>query len=68
VDGAPQNAYSTVLQGLLTNQSTRSYIWSPDSKHIAYFCHPSNPAANDDIFLCLDGKGAHLEVRQRTEI
>ena len=60
VDGAPQNAYSAILQGLQTNQSTRSYTWSPDGKHVAYFCHPTNPAANDDMFLCLDGKGTRL--------
>ena len=60
LDGALQNAYAPMMQGPLTNQSSRSYVWSPDSKHIAYFCHPTDPAANNDMYLCLDGKGAHL--------
>ena len=60
IDGVPQNAYSAALQGPLNNQATRPYIWSPDSKHFAYFCHPTDPAANNDMYLCLDGKGAHL--------
>jgi hypothetical protein len=60
LDGVPQNAYSPIMQGPLTNQSSRSYIWSPDSKHIAYFCHPNNPAANDDMYVCLDGRSAHV--------
>jgi WD40 repeat protein len=59
VDGAEQNAYVPVLPGAL-NKSNASYVWSPDGKHIAYFCHVNNPGAGDDMYLCVDGKGAHL--------
>jgi WD40 repeat protein len=60
VDGVEQTAFTAALQGPNNNQATRPYVWSPDSKHIAYFCRPNNPAAGDDMYLCLDGKGAHL--------
>ncbi len=60
VDGVQQTAFSAALQGPKKNQTTRPCVWSPDSKHVAYFCRPSNPAANDDMYLCLDGKGVHL--------
>ncbi|HYA23400.1 MAG TPA: hypothetical protein VEF05_04515 [Terriglobales bacterium] len=59
LDGAQQNAYVPVLPGPL-NKGNASYVWSPDGKHIAYFCHVNNPGANDDMYLCVDGKGAHL--------
>lgn len=60
VDGVPQNTYVPIMQGPLTNLASRPYLWSPDSKHIAYLCHPTDPSANNDIFLCLDGKSVHL--------
>jgi len=59
LDGTLQNAYSPVMPGPL-GKGNASYIWSPDGKHIAYFCRSSSPGANDDMYLCLDGKGAHL--------
>ena len=31
-------------------------MFSPDSKHIAYFCRSSNPAVGTDLYLCLDNK------------
>ncbi len=60
VDGAAQTAYSPLLGGPLDNISTRPYVWSPDSKHIAYFCRPNNPAAGNDTYLCLDDKGVRV--------
>jgi WD40 repeat protein len=59
LDGTLQNAYSPIMPGPL-GKGNASYIWSPDGKHIAYFCRSSSPGANDDMYLCLDGKGAHL--------
>lgn len=59
LDGVQQNAYVPVMTGPL-NKGNGAYLWSPDGKHIAYFCHSANPGANDDMYLCVDGKGAHL--------
>ncbi len=60
VDGAPRLGYGLVNNGPLSNISTRPYIFSPDNKHIAYFCRSSNPAAGDDMYVCLDGKAARV--------
>lgn len=37
-------------------------IFSPDSKHVAFFCLSSNPAASSDIGLCADGKFTRLAL------
>jgi hypothetical protein len=60
VDGVARTGYGLVNQGPLDNISTRPYIFSPDSKHIAYFCRSSDPAAGNDIYLCLDDKAVRL--------
>jgi hypothetical protein len=61
LDGVPQTAYSPINGGQVVSDINISpYIWSPDSKHIAYLCRSSNPAANNDIWVCLDDKAAHL--------
>lgn len=60
VDGVAQTAYSPINSGPLTNINTRPYIWSADSKHIAYFCRSTSPAAGNDIYVCLDDKAIRL--------
>jgi len=60
LDAAAQKAYGPTNFGPLSNINTRGYVWSPDSKHIAYFCRPNNPAANNDIYLCVDGKATRV--------
>jgi Tol biopolymer transport system component len=60
LDGVAQTAYSPVNLGPPDNISTRPYIWSPDSKHIAYLCRSTNPAANNDVDLCVDDKAVRL--------
>jgi len=58
VDGVQQPNYTPT--GSTGNVNTRPYVWSPDGKHIAYFCRPSNPAAGDDVYLCLDNKAVRI--------
>jgi hypothetical protein len=61
VDGVPQTAYRPTGGGGMTNINTRPYIFSPDSKHIAYFCRSANPAAAvEDMYLCLDNKAVRV--------
>jgi WD40 repeat protein len=61
VDGVPQTAYRPTGGGGMTNKNTRPYIFSPDSKHIAYFCRSANPAAAvEDMYLCLDNKAVRV--------
>lgn len=61
LDGVPQTAYIPVGGGPMTNINTRPYVFSPDSKHIAYFCRSTNPAVPaDDLFLCLDNKAVRV--------
>jgi WD40 repeat protein len=61
VDGVPQTAYRPTGGGGMTNMNTRPYIFSPDSKHLAYFCRSANPAAAvEDMYLCLDNKSVLL--------
>ena len=60
VDGVARTGYGLVNQGPLSNISTRPYIFSPDSKHIAYFCRSSDPAAGNDLYVCLDDKVVRL--------
>ena len=60
VDGVPQSAYVMTTNGGLTKDGTRAYVWSEDSKHIGYMCRPNNPAGNNDVYACVDGKAVHL--------
>jgi len=60
LDGVAQTAYTVATVGGLTNDGTRAYVWSPDSQHIAYTCRPSNPAANNDVYACVDNKSVRL--------
>ncbi len=59
-DGVAQSAYIVANVGALTKDGTRAYSWSPDSQHIGYMCRPNNPAANNDLYACLDGKSVRL--------
>jgi hypothetical protein len=47
-DGVPQSPYGMF--------SDAPFVFSPDSKHIAYSCRPPNPTGNDDVGVCLDNK------------
>jgi hypothetical protein len=49
-DGMPQTAYGAIE----ANQAF--YTMSPDGKHVAYVCRSSNPAAGNDVGVCVDGK------------
>ncbi len=60
IDGVPQTTFSPVNLGPLDNISTRPYIWSSDSKHIAYLCRSTNPAANNDVDVCVDDKAVRI--------
>ena len=60
LDGVAQSAYTVATVGGLTNDGTRAYVWSPDSQHIGYMCRPNNPAANNDVYACVDTKAVHL--------
>jgi dipeptidyl aminopeptidase/acylaminoacyl peptidase len=59
-DGVAQSAYMVANTGALTKDGTRAYSWSPDSQHIGYMCRPNNPAAGNDLYACVDGKGVRL--------
>jgi hypothetical protein len=50
LDGVQQAAYGAIE----ANQTI--YTFSPDGKHLAYFCTSANPAAGNDVGVCLDGK------------
>lgn len=58
LDGNPQATFI----GMEVNQSdghyqTQSLVhFSPDSKHLAYFCRLAEPAAGNNQGVCLDGK------------
>jgi WD40 repeat protein len=58
LDGTPQ----ATLAGIEVNQSEGHYLtqtlvhFSPDSKHLAYFCRSADPAAGNNQGVCLDGK------------
>ncbi|MBV9183087.1 MAG: hypothetical protein JO356_17430 [Acidobacteria bacterium] len=41
----------------------RSVLFSPDSKHVAFFCWSSDPAAPNNPGICMDGKYAHLSLQ-----
>jgi hypothetical protein len=46
----------------LTDIVSRPYIWSPDSKHVAYFCHSSDMTLANDVFLCVDDSMVRLGI------
>lgn len=60
LDGVAQTDYLPASLGPLNNVMTRAYQFSPDSKHVAYFCRSSNPSAGNDVYLCVDGKAVKL--------
>jgi hypothetical protein len=60
VDGVAQAAYAVAGNEALANDGGRAYVWSPDSKHFAYLCRSSNPAANSDMYVCMDSKAVKL--------
>jgi hypothetical protein len=61
VDGVvQQTGYAPAGSGFMS-ANNKPYVFSPDSKHIAYFCRSGNPAANpNDVYLCLDNKAVLL--------
>jgi hypothetical protein len=61
VDGVlQQTGYAPAGSGFMS-ANNKPYVFSPDSKHIAYFCSNVNPAANpNDRYLCLDNKAVLL--------
>lgn len=61
VDGVANTAYANVAEPGSRNQ-TAGYQWSPDSKHIAYLCRSSNPAAGNQIYACIDNKAVPVGV------
>jgi len=61
VDGVvQQTGYAPAGSGFMS-ANNKPYVFSPDSKHIAYFCRSGNPAANpNDVYVCLDNKAVLL--------
>lgn len=59
VDGVANAAYANVAEPGGRNQFA-GYQWSPDSKHIAYLCRSSNPAAGNDLYVCIDNKAVRI--------
>ena len=57
-DGVPQSSFT----GFEVNESAGHFLtqslvhFSPDSKHLAYFCRLADPAAGNNQGVCLDGK------------
>jgi hypothetical protein len=60
LDGVAQTGYSPINLGPLKDIATRPYVFSPDNKHIAYICRSTNPAAGNDIDLCVDNKAVRI--------
>ena len=58
LDGVPQDTFTATevnqTDGHFLTQSLVQF--SPDSKHLAYFCHLADPAAGNNQGVCLDGK------------
>jgi hypothetical protein len=54
LDGVAQSSYRTLSSAL------GSYVWSPDGKHVAYFCRSANPASGNETYLCYDDKAVLL--------
>jgi hypothetical protein len=59
LDGVLQPNFAPTNLGAL-GVNNNVYVWSPDGKHIAYFCHSSSPAAGDDVYLCVDDKAVRI--------
>jgi hypothetical protein len=59
LDGVANTAYTNVPEPG-SRQETAAYQWSPDSEHIAYICHSSNPAAGNELNACIDNKAVRL--------
>lgn len=59
VDGVANTAYANVAEPGGRNQFA-GYQWSPDSKHIAYICRSSNPAAGNQLYVCIDSKAVPI--------
>jgi hypothetical protein len=55
LDGVAQQGYGMI-------ESEAPFVFSPDSKHIAYSCRPPNATGNDDLGVCLDGKFVRIGV------
>jgi len=57
-DGTPQSAFTgfevNEMDGHFQSQSLAHF--SPDGKHLAYFCRLADPAAGNNQGVCLDGK------------
>lgn len=67
LDGVPQTAYRPITMGTdLSAFAKRTYIWSPDGKHIAYFCASANPANANETYLCYDDKAIPLNAVSAT--
>lgn len=63
LDGVPQTAYRPITMGTdLSKFDRATYIWSPDGKHIAYFCQSSSPASGEEAYLCYDDKAIRLNA------
>lgn len=58
LDGVAQSAYTVGGGG--AGASSALYSFSPDSKHLAYFCWRSTTAAGTEQGLCLDDKYVRL--------
>jgi hypothetical protein len=58
LDGTAQDAFIgfEVNQTDGHNLSASLVHFSPDSKHVAYFCHSADPSAGNNQGVCLDGK------------
>lgn len=67
LDGVPQTAYHPITMGTdLSTFARRTYIWSPDSKHIAYFCASTNAANSNETYLCYDDQAIPLNAVSAT--
>ena len=61
VDGVIQRSVVSYHLGApLTDLAYRPYVWSPDSKHVAYFCPAPGMAGGNDIYLCVDDRAVRL--------
>jgi hypothetical protein len=60
IDGVQVPGYTVAnIVGLVADGS-RAYVWSSDSKHVAFLCRSADPAANNDVFVCVDNKALRL--------
>jgi hypothetical protein len=58
LDGTPQAAFTGFEVNQMDGHSQFQSLahFSPDSKHLAYFCRLADPAAGNNQGVCLDGK------------